>query len=372
MPAQAFTSLSGLQKDPPFTKYVTFYQTTEANYPKAKADYPADVTAFQAQLKDWNATTGVAFAPVMKQWQDAVAAAKAAGQAPPPKPVPPVRMPRAPAPPEGAPSTPTVLYNGMVAPLIPYAIKGAIWYQGEANASNPGEYETLFPRMITDWREKWGEGDFPFLYVQLAAYMAPQVKPSEGGWAGLREAQLRTLSLPNTGMAVAIDIGLPNDIHPKDKLDVGLRLALAAKHVAYGQTLVYSGPIYDSMKIEGNKIRVSFKDVGIGLKMDVPPFIPPGVTLPPPTELKGFAIAGADQKFVWAKAEINGNDVVVSSDEVAAPVAVRYGWANNPPCNLYNKEGLPASPFHTDDWPIYPTTGKPANPPPAPAPVQKP
>jgi len=297
-PAQAWTSLSALQKDPPFTNYVDAYQKIAANLPKAGEGSPS-----------------------------------------------------ASAPPAKVPSgTPTVLYNGMIAPLMPYAIKGVIWYQGESNSNKGLEYRTLFPRLISDWREKWNQGDFPFLFVQLANYRGPQTKPSEGDWAYLREAQLMTLALPNTGMAVAIDIGDATTIHPKDKLDVGLRLALAARHVAYGQDLVYSGPIYDSMKIEGNKIRLIFKDTGSGLKMGTPPWTPTGVPVPAPTELKGFAIAGADKNFVWAKAEIDGNDVVVSSDQVASPVAVRYGWANNPPCNLYNKEGLPASPFRTDDW----------------------
>ncbi len=359
MPAQAFTSLSGLQKDPPFAHYVDVYQKRVAAYPKAKEDYPAAVAAFNEKLKQWNETVAPVYNPILKQWQDAVAQAHATGQPEPPKPIASAPMPKAPTLPEGAPSTPTVLYNGMIAPLIPYAIKGVIWYQGESNAGNGLEYQTLFPRMITDWREKWNQGDFPFLYVQLAAYLAAQKQPSEGGWAYLREAQLTTLALPNTGMAVAIDIGNANDVHPKDKLDVGLRLALAAKHVAYQQDLVYSGPIYDSMKIEGNKIRVSFKHTGGGLQMSAPPWTPNGVPAPAPTELTGFAIAGADQKWVWAQANIDGNTVVVSSDQVPAPVAVRYGWANNPPCNLYNKEGLPASPFRTDDWP------QPAPPPPA-------
>jgi sialate O-acetylesterase len=349
-PAQSFTSLSGLQKDPPFANYVSAYQKDVANYPKAKADYPAALAAYKDKLKAWNETVAPTFNPILKQWQDAVAQAKASGRAAPPKPMPSTPMPNAPHSPDGGPSTPTVLYNGMIAPLIPYAIKGAIWYQGESNAGNGPEYATLFPRMISDWREKWNQGDFPFLYVQLANFMAPQKQPSEGGWAYLREAQLKTLSLPNTGMASAVDIGNAADIHPKDKLDVGLRLALAAKHIAYGQDLVYSGPIYDSMTVEGNKIRLTFKQTGSGLQMSTPPWTPTGVPVPAPTALTGFAIAGADKNFVWAQAQIDGNSVVVSSDQVGSPVAVRYGWANNPPCNLYNKEGLPASPFRTDDW----------------------
>jgi sialate O-acetylesterase len=193
--------------------------------------------------------------------------------------------------------------------------------------------------------------------------MKPQTDPGEkSGWARLREAQLKTLSLPNTGMAVIIDIGEADTIHPHDKVDVGLRLALAAKHIAYGQDLVYSGPIYDSMKVEGGAIRVSFTNTGSGLQMSAPPWTPPGVKATTPTELTGFAIAGADEKWVWAKAKIDGNDVVVSSDQVASPVAVRYGWAMNPSCNLYNKEGLPASPFRTDDWDAPVTPPKPAAP----------
>jgi sialate O-acetylesterase len=350
MPAQSFTSLSALQKDPPFTNYVDAYQKVATDYPKAKEDYPAALAAYQDKLKEWKETVGSTYDATLKQWQEAVDKANASGQPAPPKPAPSVPAPKGPNLPEGAPTTPAVLYNGMIAPLIPYAIKGVIWYQGEANAANAPEYQILFPRMISDWREKWNQGDFPFLYVQLASLRPPQTQPAEGGWAFLREAQLKTLSLPNTGMAVAIDIGNANDIHPKDKLDVGLRLALAAKHVAYGQDLVYSGPIYDSMTVEGNKIRLTFKDTGSGLQMSTPPWTPTGVPVPAPTELTGFAITGADKNWVWAKAKIDGNTVVVSSDQVASPVAVRYGWGMNPPCNLYNKEGLPASPFRTDDW----------------------
>ncbi len=329
-PAQMWLSLSALQKDPPFTNYIDAYQKA---------------VAFQAEQKE--SSEAAAYKEAVKQWQEAVKQAQASGQPAPPKPVPPspayVLNP--------VKYMPTRLFDSLIAPLIPYAIKGVIWYQGESNGNKGLEYRTLFPRLISDWREKWNQGDFPFLFVQLANFKAPQTKPSEGDWAYLREAQLMTLALPNTGMAVAIDIGDAKTIHPKDKLDVGLRLALAARHVAYGQDLVYSGPIYDSMKIEGNKIRLTFKDTGSGLQMSTPPFTPTGVPALASTELTGFAIAGADKNFVWAQAQIDGNSVLVSTDQVASPVAVRYGWANNPPCNLYNKEGLPASPFRTDDWP---------------------
>ncbi len=233
---------------------------------------------------------------------------------------------------------PMGLYNGMISPLLNYTIKGVIWYQGESNAERPLEYQKLFPAVITDWREKWNLGNFPFLYVQLPNFMEAKAQPFESNWAELREAQLKTLSVPNTAMAVAIDIGEWNDIHPLNKEDVGKRLALAAQRVAYGdKTVVYSGPIYKSIKIEGNKIIVTFENTGSGL------------VVKGGGELKYFAIAGADKKFVWANAEIVGDKVVVWNDKVTNPLAVRYAWADNPEgANLYNKEGLPASPFRTD------------------------
>jgi len=236
-------------------------------------------------------------------------------------------------------NAPTALYNGMLAPLIPYSIQWAIWYQGESNAGQAYQYRRLFPAMIQNWRNDWNEGDFPFLFVQLANFMAAKPDPSDSAWAELREAQTMTLALPNTGMAVIIDIGDANDIHPKNKQDVGKRLALWALAKTYGKKLVYSGPIYKSMRIEGHNIILRFDHVGGGLvAMGGEP-------------LKGFAITGADRKFVWADARIDGQTVVVTSNKIPEPVAVRYGWADNPVCNLYNKEGLPATPFRTDDWP---------------------
>ncbi len=251
------------------------------------------------------------------------------------------KAPKRPAEPRvkpNSPNTPSVLYNAMIHPLIPFAIKGAIWYQGESNADRAYQYRTLFPAMITDWRTHWGEGDFPFLFVQLANFTPRKSHPVDDAWAELREAQTMALSLPNTGMAVTIDIGDAKCIHPKNKQDVGERLALAARHVAYGENVVYSGPMYKSMKIEGDKIRLYFEHVGSGLES-----LGGGLT--------GFAIAGKDRKFHWACARIEGQTVVVWSADVPNPVAVRYGWDTNPLCNLYNKEGLPASPFRTDDWP---------------------
>ncbi len=234
---------------------------------------------------------------------------------------------------------PLGLYNGMIAPLLNYKIKGVIWYQGESNTGNPLEYQKLFPALIANWRQKWNQGDFPFLYVQLANFMEAKNEPSESNWAQLREAQLKTLSVPNTAMAVITDIGEWNDIHPLNKEDAGKRLALAAQKVAYGDNkVIYSGPIYQSMKIEGNKIIITFTNIGSGL-------IAKGGD-----ELKYFAIAGADKKFVWAKAKIEKNKIIVWNDQVTNPVAARYAWADNPEgANLYNKDGLPASSFRTDE-----------------------
>jgi sialate O-acetylesterase len=232
---------------------------------------------------------------------------------------------------------PLGLYNAMIAPLLNYRIKGIIWYQGESNTAKPQEYQELFSALIADWRAKWNQGDFPFLYVQLANFMEAEDNPSESDWAELREAQLKTLSVPNTAMAVTVDIGEWNDIHPLNKEDVAKRLALAGRRLAYGdEDVVYSGPIYRSKQIEGNRIVLAFTHTGGGL-------ITRGGD-----ELKQFAIAGADRKFVWAKARIEGDKVVVWNDDITSPVVVRYGWANNPEgANLYNKEGLPASPFGT-------------------------
>jgi sialate O-acetylesterase len=235
---------------------------------------------------------------------------------------------------------PTALYNGMIAPLIPYAIRGAIWYQGESNAGRAYEYRTLLPAMIKNWRDDWKQGDFPFLIVQLAPFGQIVKDPQESAWAELREAQLLTaLKVPAAGLAVITDVGDPRDIHPRKKEPVGARLALAARALAYKEKIIYSGPIYDSMKVEGNKVILSFKHGGTGLEQTG-------------EKLLGFTICGKDHKFVNAQAEIKGDKVVVSSPDVTEPVAVRYGWNNCPLVNLQNKEGLPASPFRTDDFPI--------------------
>ncbi|NOX96582.1 MAG: sialate O-acetylesterase [Nitrospirae bacterium] len=245
---------------------------------------------------------------------------------------------------------PNILFNAMIHPLLPYPIRGVIWYQGESNTGRAYAYRTLFPALIRDWRARWGQGDFPFYFVQLANFFRHQpgkpipaeafpTEPQDSTWAELREAQLITLlTVPKTGMAVTIDIGEANNIHPRNKQDVGKRLALIALAREYGKDIIYSGPIYASMKREGKEIRLTFKHLGSGL------------VTKDGEDLKGFAIAGKDCKFAWAKARIEGPSVVVWNDKVPDPIAVRYAWGNSPTCNLFNEEGLPASPFRTDDW----------------------
>ena len=351
--AQEWTDLPTLRAAPTLQHYAEAFDKIAAAYPGGEPEYDAKTAAHDTAMKQWKAAldADAAYQAALKEYTAAAAQAKAAGQPalrPPKPPVPePASLP-------GQRGDPALLFNGMIAPLSPYAIRGVIWYQGENNAKNPDtatEYRTLFPALITDWRGLWKEGNFPFLYVQLANYGSPN-----SGWPLLREAQLRTLSLPKTGMGVTIDIGTGDNIHPPDKADVGARLALAARHVAYGEQLVYTGPIYEAMKPDGNGVRLSFDrdSLGSGLTIGTAPWTDPKAAPVSKTELQGFAIAGEDEKWVEAQAKIEGNTVVVSSAQVPKPVAVRYAWANNPACNLYNKEGLPASPFRTDEWAAAP------------------
>jgi len=237
-----------------------------------------------------------------------------------------------------AQNEPAGLYNTMVAPVINYTIKGLLWYQGESNADKAAEYGRLLVALIADWRSRWKQGDVPFIYAQLPNFNEVEYSPAESDWARLREGQLKALSAPNTGMAVTIDAGEWNDIHPLNKKDVGERLAIAAENVAYGEkNIVASGPIYQSALVKGSRIEISFKNTGSGL------------VIQEGAELKQFAVAGADKKFVWATAIIQGDKVIVWNEKVINPLYVRYAWADNPEgANLYNKEGLPASPFRTD------------------------
>lgn len=229
---------------------------------------------------------------------------------------------------------PTGVYNAMIYPLRRYSIKGVLWYQGESNAGHPHDYKELFEAVISDWRKTWNQGDFPFLYVQLANFCPWREEPEVSGWARIRDEQRKTLEVPNTGMAVTIDVGMYNDLHPWDKKTVGERLALWAENMVYGGSIVSSGPIYDHYEIEEDKIRLHFNHIGSGLQSK------------DGEELQTFEICGKDKVFKEAKAAIDGETVLVQSQEVKDPTAVRYGWADNPEeANLYNKEGLPASPF---------------------------
>lgn len=327
-PAQAWTSIEGLEKDPALRGYADAAKSAIENHPAAVAAYPAKREEFKAAKSAWEETVGKPYQEALRAWGEATAAAKAAGQPLPPKPAPASPQPAAPKGPDGNQNSETTLFNGMVNPLIPYAIKGAIWYQGESNAGQSRLYQTLFPAMIADWRVRWNQGNFPFLFVQIA--------PFNGQPPEIREAQFLTLAKSeNTAMAVTTDVGNAKDIHPTRKEPVGQRLALAARALAYGEKTEYSGPLYQSMAAKGDKIVLSFTHTGGGL-------------VAKDGELKGFTIAGADGNFVSAKAVIDGSNVIVAAEGVAEPKAVRYGWENVPDVNLYNQEGLPASPFRTD------------------------
>ncbi|MFT6618729.1 MAG: sialate O-acetylesterase [Limisphaerales bacterium] len=272
------------------------------------------------------------------EWQARVKKARVAN-----KPLP--RAPRAPRNPLAGQHRPANLYNGVLKPIIGYGIKGAIWYQGESNAGRAEQYGHLFPLMISHWRDEWQQGDFSFYWVQLADFRGEKTEPAESDWAELREAQTKSQRLPNTGQAVITDIGEGRDIHPRDKQNVGKRLARLALAKDYGIKVAHRSPEYKSMLIKGNRATIKFDHVNKGLyAFDT-------------TEVRGFSIAGKDKKFHWAKASIVGKDtVIVSSDAVKEPVAVRYNWADNPIGNLTTKDPLPATSFRTDNWPGL-TTG---------------
>jgi sialate O-acetylesterase len=306
-PAEAWTCKTALAAYPDLQHYVA----------KADKEFAPLDEAAKAKLEEARA-----------KYREAAKKARDEGKQPP-------RPPQAP----GANAhTPSALFNGMIEPLLPYAIKGAIWYQGESNAGRAAEYATLFPAMIKNWRSCWKQGDFPFLFVQLAPFYKINKEPTDTDWARLRESRFKTMmNVPNTAMAVITDVGEENDIHPKKKEPVGSRLALGALALAYGEKVEYSGPVYDSLKVEGNKAVLSFKHQGGGL-------VARG------DKLEGFTICGEDKMFVNADARIDGDKIVVTSSKVEKPVAVRFGWANYPVVNLWNKDGLPASPFRTDDF----------------------
>ncbi len=300
-PAEAWTSRSTLASDPELKPILERYAQAVQKW------NPAEASEQQKQAAE--------------RRKAAVAKAKAEGKKAP-------KAPRAAADPRRSSSRPSGLYNAMIAPLQPYALAGVIWYQGEANSGRAAEYRTLFPALIGDWRHAWAQGDFPFLFVQIAPHerMSPEI----------REAQLLSWQkVPRTGMAVITDVGNETDIHPTAKEPVGGRLALAARAVAYGEKLEYSGPVYATLKTENERAVLSFTHVGTGL-------VARG------GELKGFTVAGPEGDFLPAQARIEKDQVVVSNASVRQPTRVRYGWTNAPDVNLFNQEGLPATPFRTD------------------------
>lgn len=301
-PAEKWTSRAAMENNPELKSIVASYEKAILDFPNALAKYHLNEDSLR------------------KKWQTDTAAARKANKPLPQKPVAPIHPVKA--------GDCGGLYNAMISPLIPYAISGVLWYQGESNRTNPKLYQTLFPAMITDWRKQWNRGNFPFLFVQVAPYMA---MPPE-----IRESQLVSWkNTPNTAMVVTVDCGDSADIHPTNKRPVGERLALAARALAYGEKIAFSGPVYKSMQVKGRVVELSFDNVNKGLmvKGDV---------------LTDFTIAGSDKKFVPAKAVISADKIVVSSDMIINPVAVRMGWSNVPHVNLFNKDGLPASPFRTD------------------------
>ncbi|MBX9577407.1 MAG: sialate O-acetylesterase [Chthoniobacterales bacterium] len=376
--AQAWMSFSALQQAPSFSHYLAQYHQIARDFPKNSEVYSQRKADYQQELAAWEEMVGVPYQKELEAWTLKCKEACSKLWAQPLKPDPLSQKPTPPFPPDGGVTSPTLLFNAMIAPLIPYAITGVIWYQGESNENRESphswmtqfpssgidntvfsvvEYRRLFQRLIRSWRAAWGEGPFPFYFVSLAGFRKSTLDPVEmlindegdlnPGWAWLREGQAVALSLPETGMAEAVDIGNPNDIHPKDKLDVGRRLALLARKNLYGQQVVASGPTYRSMKQEGKTLRLTFDNVGKGLTVAAPPSRYDG-TIVMLCSLQGFAIAGDDRHWYDAIALIDGSDVIVSSEFVSKPTAVRYNWKDNPTGNLYNKDGLPAAPFRTD------------------------
>lgn len=321
--AESWMSPATLRGTADAKSYLEAYEQAVANYPQALAEHQKRVAAWEAKRK-----AGVRGEELGKR---------------PDEPMGPNHIKR-----------PSALYHGVICPLQGFAIKGAIWYQGESNSSRAREYRSVFPALIRNWREDWKQGDFPFLFVQLAAYHPMAPEPTDPAWAHLREAQWHTWkTVPNTGMAVAIDGGLEDNIHPPYKEMVGNRLAAAARAVAYGEKIPPSGPVLKSSRVAGDRMILTFDHAGSGLEARDLTLNAYGKTpyVLSARELKGFALCGEDRKFCWASATISGPDTIeLRSDAVKRPVAARYGWADFPLCNLFNRDGLPAVPFRTDDF----------------------
>jgi sialate O-acetylesterase len=318
-PIEAWMRLQSLESDPSYEPVLKRYQKVESELKEKLPEWEAKMAEWEVINDKYKKEGQYADAKAIKDWEASKAEAEKSGEEIPPRPKP--TWTARPQFPNGGAHTPTILYNGMVHPFIPFAMRGMIFYQGESNAKDPETYGKLFPLFIRDYRSMWGQGDFPFLFVQLANFEDPK------------------------RMAVAIDLGDPKDIHPLNKWDVGHRLALLARKLAYKEAIVASGPSFAGLLAEDNRLRIRFENVGTGLAIGAPPHPIPNHPPLPTDRLVGFEIAGADGQWLAADAKMEGADVVISHADVPQPTQVRYAWADSPSCNLYNQEGLPAVPF---------------------------
>jgi sialate O-acetylesterase len=345
-PAEAWTSIEALRQDPPLARPLAGWDAAVVAHRKLQAD-PSPIATYQRELKRWQAEVAPKFNAAMRAYNEA----RAKGDTAVTRPVPDWPEPRHPDPmaipsPSARPSTPSVTFNAMIAPLIPYAVRGVIWYQGEGNVTQAEEYASLFPRLILDWRGRWAQADFPFLFVQIPNWGRGD---DEVQLPALREAQrLTALRVPRTAMAVTIDVGDPADVHPTDKLDVGLRLALLARRDVYGQPVVASGPVIRELTRDGSQVRLQFDHAAGGLVLGQAPWRAKGVAPYPADRLIGFEVADAAGRWQEARARIDGDGVVVLPPGGGATTAVRYAWASAPRANLYNRAGLPAAPFQRE------------------------
>ena len=342
-PIQTWLSLAALRQAPPFTRHLATWEKAEAAYRALQAD-PSPLAAYRADLQQWQKEVAPKFAAAQRAYNQARANGDTTQTAPKPERPEPVNPdPMAIPSPSARPQTPSVIFNAMIAPLAPYALRGALWYQGEANVGQAKEYETLLPRLIADWRARWGLGEFPFLVVQLPGWARPG---DASAMPDFREGQrLAALHSPRTALAVTHDLGDPADVHPAGKRDVGLRLARLARADVYGETLVSRGPTARDVRPDGPALRLRFDSVGSGLTLGQSPWRARGVALLPTDHLVGFELRGADGAWREATARLDGQDVLVSAESLPAPTAVRYAWAGAPRATLYNRDGLPAAPF---------------------------
>lgn len=352
-PIKTWMSLASLEEEPAMSSIVAEYRKARAAHDAAKAE-PQRQQEYYRDMEDWENNVEPAYKAARQAHTEAAAEAKAAGEQPPPRPEPerpepvmpdPIAMPAR----TKRPSVPTIVHNAMIAPLAPYGLRGILWYQGEADISRAADYRQLFPRLIESWREDFTQPEVPFLFVQLPAYGRDKAVVADSGIADLRAAQAAALTLPATGLAVTLDIGEAGDAHPRNKIHVGKRLALVAREQVYDEDVVSSGPVYRSHEIKDGAVHVTLDHTGGGLVVARPPWRAASMPEVPEDKLVGFAVRGADGRWVEADARIADDTVVISSPSVPDPAAAAYGWAASPSVNLYNKEGLPAAPFRTDD-----------------------